>query len=99
MIEVRTPKDARYNSEENETEWYWVEKFPRTALDKYSHPAQFQQYHPGMWWQPDYLDSQGDPVGYQHCVRMACKQAPKTYSLWSMWGGGGTSTQFEDQKG
>ena len=64
MVEARAQKDALYNSEENGTKWKWEERFSRTAPENDSPPAQVQQYHPGMCWQPDYFDSQPDPVCY-----------------------------------
>ena len=47
-----------------------------SASDNDSPPDPVPQYHPGIWWQPDYSDSQDDAGGYQHSVCMTLREAP-----------------------
>ena len=48
MVEARALKDARYNSEENGTEWKWEAKFVGLLQTMKSPLAQVSQCHPGM---------------------------------------------------
>ena len=62
-------------------------------------PAPFPPYHPSMWWQPDYSDSQGDAGGHQHGVQIIFKEAPTAIPSSLHQGGGVASTNFKDKKG
>ena len=65
--------------------------------DNDSPPAKVPGCHPGMWWQHDYSDSQGDAGGYQYCVCNTSKEAPKPIPS-RLHEGGGPASKLEDEK-